>query len=356
MVAHGTAALETENNRPKIRSSALYFDTRQAQARLLNSTENHFSLNRAGSAKPLSVRRGTGRFLAGLLATACSVFLVARADSVYSLTGWVQPAVAPYDRYGQFVVLRDPTDPVRAILHDPQGLLTTNLPARLHILATISQPRGPEDEPVFRVTHAETGNSSFDSETATGTGAPPWADLDGGLFHPAMNVIPRLLSLTDDDADGDRVPDARDVFPGFPDEWRDTDRDGIGENADPDDDNDGMSDNYEVLCGLNPFLADADADADGDGMSNGREALAGTLANDASSLFALSIGFLNGKPNVVRWPVLTTRVYSLEKADSPSGPWHMVLSGLRPPVDAVYNFSIGVAEPAVFVRAIADYP
>ena len=322
---------------------------------VLNTTDNQLCLSRAASIGPLAVSRGTGKRCAGLLAAVCTTFLLARAESLHSLTGWVQPAAAPYDRYGQFVVLDDPLDKVRAILYDPQGLLTTNLPARLHVLASISQPRGPEDEPVFRVAHAEAGDPASGPEAASGTSVPPWVDLVGGIFPADMNVRPRLLSLTDDDEDGDRFPDARDDFPGFPGEWRDTDRDGIGDNADPDDDNDGMNDNYEALCDLNAFVADADADADSDGMSNGAEARAGTLANDASSLFILSVE-VSGKLSV-RWPALTTRVYSLEMADSPSGPWKTVLSGLRPTVDAVYTFSLNPRQqPAAFIRASAAYP
>jgi len=51
------------------------------------------------------------------------------------------------------------------------------------------------------------------------------------------------------DIDGDGVDRAKsvpwDVFPLDPKEWRDTDGDGIGDNADLDDDNDGYSDRVE---------------------------------------------------------------------------------------------------------------
>jgi hypothetical protein len=314
-------------------------------------------VNRAPTRQFHSLLSPIGLF-AWLLAAACITCPALHAEQVHSITGWVQPAAAPHDRYGQFVLLGDPLDRVRAILHDPQGLLTANLPARLRLWANITQPRGPLDEPVFRVTHAQADSAARDSDAATGTGAPPWTDLAGELFHPAMNVTPRLMSLTGADEDGDGVPDDRDVFPGFPDEWRDADKDGVGDNADPDDDNDGMSDNYEILCGLNPFVADADTDADGDGMSNGGEARAGTLANDASSVFALSVEAdpTSGKLNV-RWPVLPARVYSLEAADSASGRWFRVLEGLRPSSPTIHSFSFLLAEqPAAYFRAIADYP
>lgn len=42
------------------------------------------------------------------------------------------------------------------------------------------------------------------------------------------------------DSDGDGYDDDIDIFPNDPTEWYDTDRDGIGNNADTDDDGDGI--------------------------------------------------------------------------------------------------------------------
>jgi hypothetical protein len=59
------------------------------------------------------------------------------------------------------------------------------------------------------------------------------------------------------DFDGDGVDRAKsvpwDVFPLDAKEWQDTDGDGIGDNADPDDDNDGYTDEYETKHGTNPL-------------------------------------------------------------------------------------------------------
>jgi len=44
-----------------------------------------------------------------------------------------------------------------------------------------------------------------------------------------------------------------DAFPRNPKEWRDTDRDGLGDNADPDDDGDGWSDAEEKNAGTDPL-------------------------------------------------------------------------------------------------------
>jgi len=44
-----------------------------------------------------------------------------------------------------------------------------------------------------------------------------------------------------------------DAFPRDPKEWRDTDGDGIGDNADPDDDGDGFTDDEERRAGTDPL-------------------------------------------------------------------------------------------------------
>ena len=57
------------------------------------------------------------------------------------------------------------------------------------------------------------------------------------------------------DTDGDGVADDDDAFPLDPTEWLDTDGDEIGNNADPDDDNDGYSDEVEIVLGTDPLDA-----------------------------------------------------------------------------------------------------
>ena len=82
------------------------------------------------------------------------------------------------------------------------------------------------------------------------------ADIDGDGVGDDLNHndIPDHEEM---DLDGDGVPRAGSVpwdeFPLDPKEWRDTDGDGIGDNADIDDDGDGWSDVEEKKAGTNPL-------------------------------------------------------------------------------------------------------
>ena|GEM_PF-2569561 len=63
------------------------------------------------------------------------------------------------------------------------------------------------------------------------------------------------------DTDNDDFNDKIDSAPLDPDEYRDTDRDGVGDNEDKDDDNDNLTDYDELyVYGTNPLSADTDSD------------------------------------------------------------------------------------------------
>ena len=72
----------------------------------------------------------------------------------------------------------------------------------------------------------------------------------------------------DADTDNDNVDDLPDVFPLDSSEWSDTDGDGIGDNADPDADNDGYLDEDEIICQSDPLNSGSlPPDYDGDFIS-----------------------------------------------------------------------------------------
>ena len=74
------------------------------------------------------------------------------------------------------------------------------------------------------------------------------------------------------DTDSDGVLDLTDAFPIDPTETADADSDGVGNNADSDDDNDGASDEIEAQLGTDPL----NADTDNDGIIDGIEVNTGT--------------------------------------------------------------------------------
>ncbi|MBI2453153.1 thrombospondin type 3 repeat-containing protein [Candidatus Peregrinibacteria bacterium] len=74
---------------------------------------------------------------------------------------------------------------------------------------------------------------------------------------------------SDLDDDNDNIPDSQDEVPLDPTETTDSDKDGIGDKADTDDDNDGLSDEKETSLGTNPILADTDSDS----INDDRDAL-----------------------------------------------------------------------------------
>ncbi|MBJ51907.1 MAG: hypothetical protein CMQ47_09200 [Gammaproteobacteria bacterium] len=66
------------------------------------------------------------------------------------------------------------------------------------------------------------------------------------------------------DSDGDGVLDGPDAFPLDATETLDTDGDAIGNNADTDDDDDGLTDQEESVLGTDPLITDTDSDGVGD--------------------------------------------------------------------------------------------
>ncbi|MYE28174.1 MAG: hypothetical protein F4X78_00445 [Gammaproteobacteria bacterium] len=109
----------------------------------------------------------------------------------------------------------------------------------------------------------------FDSDR---DGVGDWTDDDddGDGVPDSEDGWPRdtdndgLENWEDSDDDNDGVEDAEDQLPFDPGETLDSDGDGVGDNADPDDDNDGVEDADDQL----PFDPDETRDSDGDGLGD----------------------------------------------------------------------------------------
>ncbi|MCW1884189.1 hypothetical protein OKA04_05565 [Luteolibacter flavescens] len=113
------------------------------------------------------------------------------------------------------------------------------------------------------------------------------------------------------DYDMDGIPDEEDDFPGDPTEHSDHDGDGIGDNADPDDDNDGMPDAWEIAHGLNPLLTDSNEDSDGDGFTNFQEYEADTDPRDPRSRFTVEIAQVDPETVRLGWLAMPGRTYTI---------------------------------------------
>ena len=109
------------------------------------------------------------------------------------------------------------------------------------------------------------------------------------VLSETMNNIRIISADIENDTDGDGANDTQDAFPNDPAETKDTDGDGIGNNADLDDDGDGVSDTMEQQVGTDPLVADTD----GDGFSDGVELDAGSDPLNANDTPAVSVPSLS---------------------------------------------------------------
>ncbi|MBR9985933.1 MAG: hypothetical protein KFF68_08490 [Desulfosarcina sp.] len=169
-----------------------------------------------------------------------------------------------------------------------------------------------------------TGISIYSASTSQASFTAPVVGLAGETFtfrltvtdddgsSAVANMTVSVLKSSSTDVDGDGVPDVLDLFPSDPTEWADNDGDGIGDNQDPDDDNDGIPDAWEITYGLDPLVNDADLDADGDGWTNLEEFQADTNPTTAPANIAPDAPVIESTVQVDRvdlTPVLVSGFY-----------------------------------------------
>jgi len=122
-----------------------------------------------------------------------------------------------------------------------------------------------------RLDRDDDGDGVADAEDAWPLEREEWADADADRIGDRLDADLDADGKADDrngdgtpdneepDWDGDGVPQANaipwDAFPWDPAEWRDSDGDGIGDNADRDDDGDGFTDAEERAAGSDPLSA-----------------------------------------------------------------------------------------------------
>ncbi|HBF12137.1 MAG TPA: hypothetical protein DDW49_01900 [Deltaproteobacteria bacterium] len=92
-------------------------------------------------------------------------------------------------------------------------------------------------------------------------------DADGDNLDN-LDELDRSVHPFNGDVDHDCTPDGQDAFPFDVSESLDTDGDGVGNNADSDDDADGLLDIAEPDLGTDPLKADSDDDGVADGFDN----------------------------------------------------------------------------------------
>ncbi|MCB2148048.1 MAG: PKD domain-containing protein [Deltaproteobacteria bacterium] len=186
---------------------------------------------------------------------------------------------------------------------------------------------GDTDGTIVGYQWVQTGGAGISLNNAASAQASftaPVVGIDGGTLTFSLTVTDddgsssastttvSVLKSSSTDVDGDNVPDVLDLFPNDPTEWADNDSDGTGNNQDPDDDNDGMTDVWEITYGLDPLINDSALDADGDGVTNLAEFQADTNPTTAPANIAPDAPVIDSVTQIERvglTPVLVSGLY-----------------------------------------------
>ena len=153
----------------------------------------------------------------------------------------------------------------------PAGRQTFSVPVFTEDIALLITPDGPPDiDSDGLPNHLDPDDDNDgvkDERDAFPLDPSEWEDADRDLIGDNLDADIDADGVGDDlnrngipdyqemDLDGDKIDRANvvpwDAFPLDAKEWRDTDGDGVGDNADFDDDGDGWSDKEEIKAGTN---------------------------------------------------------------------------------------------------------
>lgn len=161
-------------------------------------------------------------------------------------------------------------------------------------LLTINMTSSQLDAFLILANQAATTALAVDDDSGSGLNARISIQMNAGTYLILANsatsvAVTGAYQLTttfvENDTDGDGIVDSSDNCPLISNPGQgDFEGDFIGDPCDPDDDNDGMSDDYENQFGLNPQDdTDAGLDPDGDGFTNLAESEAGSDPFDQNS-------------------------------------------------------------------------
>jgi hypothetical protein len=173
--------------------------------------------------------------------------------------------------------------------------------------------------------------------SGSGSSAPSFFDADGGDFHlreGSAGIDAGIYWGQEMDIGGLSVPFGAAPDIGAHEHRPDLDNDGLRDideldlyhtnPFDPDSDDDGMPDGWEVAYSLNPLVNDAQAHSDTDPLDNLSEYISGTSPTDPTSYFRVHGAGLaaSGIDLVIWWQAATARVYTVYSTTNLlSGTW-----------------------------------